>query len=117
MVYPTPDARMPCREALSGCTSVLGSLKIVHGLTGTINMLLDSSKKSLPGQIDLLRKFALLPPAFAPADGDTFTQLGFVFNAIPGAGTVVWKMDARERAGAEIVCTLCCQNMSASTLN
>lgn len=66
------------------------------------------SQQSLPRQFNLLRRLPLLPPTLARTYGDALTQLDFVFDSFPGAGTVVWEVDAGEGAGAEVFVAVCC---------
>ena len=62
---------------------------------------------ALPGQLDLLGKLSLRPPALGPANRNTLTKLNLVLCSFPRAGTVVGERDAREGAGAEVFGAVC----------
>jgi hypothetical protein len=61
MVYPTPDARMPCLEILPRCSLDLNSLSIVHGLSGPFNMVLPACLRGVPSWPS--RPFVQIRPA------------------------------------------------------
>lgn len=103
MVYPVPSTRTPKTP-----TSPIHQLNI----SSPPQSAQIASQNTLPSQLNFPCKLTLLPPAFTPTNRYPLAQLCFIFDGFPCARTVVWEVNAREGARAEVVCALGCWDVS-----